>query len=54
MTRRKQRGGKRRLSRKAGQWSKFVGKIYREMKAKNPKVSLKDAMKAASRRKSEM
>jgi len=35
-------------------WTKFVKKIYNEMKAKNPNTKLGDAMKAASTRKSEM
>jgi hypothetical protein len=35
-------------------WTKFVKKIYNEMKAKNPNTKLGDAMKAASKRKSEM
>lgn len=35
-------------------WTKFVKKIYNEMKAKNPDTKLGDAMKAASKRKSEM
>jgi hypothetical protein len=35
-------------------WTKFVKKIYNEMKAKNPEAKLGDAMKAASKRKSEM
>ena len=49
-TRKVMMGGKR-----AGTpWTKFVKKIHTELKKKNPKASLGDAMKAASRRKSEM
>ena len=57
---RKQRGGKRRggktrkLGGKAKQWTAFVKKIYQEMKRKNPAAKLGQAMKEASRRKSEM
>jgi hypothetical protein len=32
-------------------WNKKVMKVYHEMKAKNPKVMLRDAMKEASSRK---
>ena len=39
---------------KGTKWTRFVQKIYQEMKQKNPDVKLKDAMKAASKRKSEM
>ena len=35
-------------------WTDFVKKIYREMKQRNPNAKLGDAMKEASRRKSEM
>ena len=35
-------------------WTKFVKKMHTELKKKNPKASLGDAMKLASRRKSEM
>ena len=47
---------KTRGTRKSGgtPWTKFVKKIYNEMKAKNPNTKLGDAMKAASKRKSEM
>ncbi len=58
---RKQNGGKRRAGRKtrkmggkAKQWTAFVKKIYLEMKRKNPAAKLGQAMKEASRRKSEM
>ena len=41
-------------TRKISKWTSFVKKIYAEMKKKNPNVKLGDAMKAASKRKSEM
>jgi hypothetical protein len=41
-------------TRKASKWTMFVKKIYGEMKRKNRDASLGDAMKEASRRKSEM
>ena len=45
----------RKSSKKAGTpWTQFVKKIYTEMKKKNPNVKLGDAMKEASKRKSEM
>ena len=43
-------GGKR----KGTPWTAFVKKIHTELKKKNPSASLGDAMKAASKRKSEM
>ena len=42
--------GKTRFSK----WTAFVKKIYREMKQNNSNALLGDAMKEASRRKSEM
>jgi hypothetical protein len=48
----KMMGGKR--SRKGTPWTAFVKKIYAQLKKKNPNASLGDAMKAASKRKSEM
>jgi hypothetical protein len=39
---------------KFSKWTAFVKKIYSEMKSKNPKTLLGDAMKEASRRKREM
>jgi hypothetical protein len=39
---------------KGTKWTRFVQKIFQELKQKNPDVKLKDAMKAASKRKSEM
>lgn len=39
---------------KGTKWTRFVQKIYKEMKAKNPNVKLGAAMKEASKRKSEM
>jgi hypothetical protein len=54
----KQQGGKRKgtrkLSKGASAWHKHMMKVYREMKAKDPKTSLMDAMKAAKKRKGEM
>jgi hypothetical protein len=50
---RKMKSG-RKGTRKATPWTKFVKKIYTEMKKKDKNVKLGDAMKAASRRKSEM
>jgi hypothetical protein len=49
---RKRKGGKktRKLSPALKQWNEKVMKIYREMKAKNPKVRLMDAMKEAKKR----
>ena len=41
-------------TRKVSKWTAFVKKIYVEMKKKNKNVKLGDAMKAASKRKSEM
>lgn len=49
-TRKVMMGGKR----KGTPWTKFVKKMHMELKKKNPKASLGDAMKAASRRKNEM
>jgi hypothetical protein len=52
----KRRSSKNRKTRNAkfSKWTAFVKKIYSEMKRKNPKTLLGDAMKEASRRKSEM
>ena len=44
------KGGKR----KASPWNKFVQKIYNEMKKKDKDASFGDALKEASKRKSEM
>jgi len=52
-TMKKMRGG-RKGTRKFSKWTAFVKKIYSEMKKKNKNVKLGDAMKAASKRKSEM
>jgi hypothetical protein len=49
----KMKGG-RKGTRKFSKWTAFVKKIYSEMKKKNKNVKLGDAMKAASKRKSEM
>ena len=43
-------GGKR----KASPWNKFVKKIFGEMRRKDKDASFGDALKEASRRKSEM
>lgn len=51
-TRKMKRG--RKGTRKASKWTQFVKKIYAELKRKNKNASLGDAMKAASKRKSEM
>jgi hypothetical protein len=50
------KGGKktRKMNPKAQKWTGFVKKIYQEMKRKDKNVKLGDAMKEASRRKSEM
>jgi hypothetical protein len=51
-----QSGGakKKRSTRKASPWNMFVKKIYMEMKRKNKGAKFGDALKEASRRKSEM
>jgi len=41
-------------TRKATPWTAFVKKIYAELKKKNKDAKLGDAMKEASKRKSEM
>ena len=51
-TMKKMKGGKK--TRKGTPWTKFVKKIYGEMKKKNPDVKLGAAMKEASKRKDEM
>jgi hypothetical protein len=50
---RKSKSG-RKGTRKATPWTKFVKKIYLEMKKKDKNVKLGAAMKEASRRKKEM
>jgi hypothetical protein len=45
------RGKSRKIGKKAGEWSKKVMAVYRELKAKRKDVRLMDAMKEASRRK---
>jgi hypothetical protein len=45
----KGRKGTRKLSPALKQWNEKVMKLYREMKRKDPKVRLGDAMKAAKR-----
>jgi hypothetical protein len=51
-----QEGGRRKTARKGKgtPWTRFVKKIYDEMKRKDKNVKLGAAMKEASRRKSEM
>ena len=55
-----QEGGRRKTarkgksSRKGTPWTRFVTKIYAEMKKKDKNVKLGAAMKEASRRKNEM
>ena len=55
-----QEGGRRKTarkgkgSRKGTPWTRFVTKIYSEMKKKDKNVKLGAAMKEASRRKNEM
>ena len=44
------KGGKRALS----PWNKFVSKVYHEGKESDPEYQFKDALKDASKRKSEM
>jgi hypothetical protein len=51
---RKSGKSKKRSTRKGTPWTAFVKKIHTELKRKNPGASLGDAMKAASKRKSEM
>ena len=46
---RKQAGGKRALSPALKEWNMRVMTLYREMKKKNPKTMLKDAMRAAKK-----
>jgi hypothetical protein len=55
-TRRVQRDKKRstRSKRKGSPWTDFVKKVHTEMKRKDKKASLGDAMKEASKRKKEM
>ena len=45
----KSRKGTRKLSPALKAWNDKVMKVYREMKAKDPKTRLGDAMKAAKR-----
>jgi hypothetical protein len=56
-TRKARRSGKkstRKVGKKMSKWTDFVKKIFKEMKKKNPDCKLGEAMKEASRRKSEM
>jgi len=47
-------GGSRKVGKKMSKWTDFVKKIFKELKKKNKDAKLGDAMKEASRRKSEM
>ncbi len=47
---RKGKKGTRKLSPALREWNQKVMRIYKEMKAKNPKVRLMDAMKEAKKR----
>ena len=49
--RRKNKSKTRKLSKGASNWQHSVMKVYKEMKAKDKNVKLRDAMKEASRRK---
>jgi len=49
--RRKNKSKTRKLSKGASNWQHSVMKVYKEMKAKDKNVRLRDAMKEASRRK---
>jgi len=54
---RKVKQGKKAVTRKGkktSKWTQFVKKVYAELKKKDKNASLGDAMKAASKRKSEM
>jgi len=51
---RKMSGGSRKVGKKMSKWTDFVKKIFKELKKKNKDAKLGDAMKEASRRKSEM
>ena len=44
----------RKVGKKMSKWTAFVKKMYAELKKKNKNASLGDAMKLASKRKSEM
>ena len=44
----------RKMNPKAMKWTGFVKKVYQELKKKDPNARLGDAMKEASKRKSEM
>lgn len=46
--------GTRKVGKKMSKWTALVKKVYGEMKRKDKNASLGDAMKAASKRKSEM
>jgi len=48
------KGGAKKGTRKLSKWTKFVKKVYMEMKKKDKNVKLGAAMKEASKRKNEM
>jgi hypothetical protein len=41
-------------AKKGSAWTRFVSKVHKELKRKNPAAKLGDAMKVASKRKNEM
>ena len=41
-------------AKKGSKWTRFVAKVHKELKRKNPGAKLGDAMKVASKRKNEM
>ncbi len=45
---RKQRGGKRTLSRKASKWAAAVKRVYQQLKREDSSATLRDAMMRAS------
>ena len=51
---RKSKGTRKAGKRALSPWNKLVMKVYKEMKAKDKSIKFGDALKAASKRKSEM
>lgn len=51
---RKSKGTRKAGKRALSPWNKLVMKVYKEMKAKDKTIKFGDALKAASKRKSEM
>ena len=51
---RKSKGTRKAGKRAQSPWNKLVMKVYKEMKAKDKTIKFGDALKAASKRKSEM